>query len=77
MVHISSVFCSALGQPPKLSSKKLLTIPVYTHFFKFMKIFNHQKSIIGIYTYALTLNKNPAFNYKRYHNNKYTCINNK
>ena len=32
-----------------------------------MKIFNHKKSIIGIYTYALRLNKNPIltfFNYK-------------
>ena len=44
MVHISSVFCSVLGQPPKLSSKKLLTIPLYTHFLKFMKIFNHKKA---------------------------------
>ena len=29
---ISSVFCSALGQPLKISSKKISTIPQYTYF---------------------------------------------
>ena len=50
-----------------MPSKKLLTISLYTHFLKFMKIFNQKKSIIGIYTYTLTLNKNLIliiFNYK-------------
>ena len=45
----SSVKCSDLGQPAKISSKKISTIPLYTHFWKFIAIFNHKKSTIGIY----------------------------
>ena len=55
---VSSVFCSTLGQPLIIPSRKLLTISLYTHFENLQQSFNHKKSIIGINTYKLTLNKN-------------------
>ena len=40
--HIkSSVFCSDLGQ---VSSKKVSTISLYTHFWQLLVIFNHEKA---------------------------------
>ena len=79
MQSISSVFCSSLGQPLKIPSKKnhpFPCIPIFNNFLKFLII----KNIIVTKTHTLTLNKNAIFknfNHKKHYSNKYIYINNK
>ena len=53
---VNSVFCCSFGQPFKIPNKKTSPIPIYTHFWQFLAMFNQKKAIN---TYILTLNKNP------------------
>ena len=48
-------------KPLKVSRKKISLIPMYTHFWQFLTIFDYKKSTIGINTYTLTLNKKNIF----------------
>ena len=64
---VSSVFCSALGQPFKIPSKKISLIPLYNYFdnlLQFLTIKKHHRNKCA----HITPNKNPTltiFNYKK------------
>ena len=59
-----AVVCFAALWDNFLSFKeKNIPIPMHTNFLQFFTIFNYKKSIIGINTYTLTLNKNPILMY--------------
>ena len=59
-----AVVCFAALLDNFLSFKeKNTSILMHTHFLQLFTIFNYKKSIIGINTYILTLNKTPILMY--------------